>query len=75
MDKTVAHLNIEHYRRLLTTETDGERRRLLVRLLAEEEAKLPCRKAKAESNARAATAANVSGARPTAPASSRSSSR
>jgi hypothetical protein len=44
MDKTVASLNIEHYRRLLATETDEERRRLLLRLLAEEEAKVPVSK-------------------------------
>ena len=40
MDRTVAHLNIEHYRRLLEKETDESRRRTLMRLLAEEEAKL-----------------------------------
>lgn len=40
MDRTVAHLNIEHYRRLLATETDESRRKVLLRLLAEEEAKL-----------------------------------
>ena len=40
MDRTVARLNIEHYRRLLAVETDEARRRVLVRLLAEEEAKL-----------------------------------
>jgi len=40
MDRTVAHLNIEHYRRLLAKETDDTRRQLLMRLLAEEEAKL-----------------------------------
>ena len=40
VDKTVARLNIEHYRRLLATETDEARRRLLLQLLAEEEAKL-----------------------------------
>lgn len=40
MDKTVAHLNIEHYRRLLEKETDEHRRQTLLRLLAEEEAKL-----------------------------------
>jgi hypothetical protein len=41
MDRTVAHLNIERYRRLLTTETDETKRQTLLRLLAEEEAKLP----------------------------------
>jgi hypothetical protein len=40
MDKAIARLNIEHYRKLLTTETDEIRRQMLVRLLAEEEAKL-----------------------------------
>ena len=40
MDRSVARLNIEHYRRLLVTETDETRRQTLVRLLAEEEAKL-----------------------------------
>jgi hypothetical protein len=41
MDKTVARLNIEHYRKLLlANETDETRRRAIVRQLAEEEAKL-----------------------------------
>lgn len=40
MDKSVAHLNIDHYRRLLEKETDEQRRQMLLRLLAEEEAKL-----------------------------------
>ncbi len=40
MDRTVARLNIEHYRKLLATETDETKRRTLVKLLAEEEAKL-----------------------------------
>jgi hypothetical protein len=40
MDRTVARLNIEHYRRLLETETDEAKRQIIVRLLAEEEAKL-----------------------------------
>jgi hypothetical protein len=40
MDRTVARLNIEHYRRLLAQETDEARRQTLRRLLAEEEAKL-----------------------------------
>ena len=40
MDRSVAHLNIEHYKRLLADETDPKRRDLLLRLLAEEEAKL-----------------------------------
>ena len=40
MDHSVAHLNIEHYKRLLERETDEARRQLLLRLLAEEEAKI-----------------------------------
>lgn len=40
MNRSVAHLNIEHYKRLLAQETDEMRRQLLLRLLAEEEAKI-----------------------------------
>jgi hypothetical protein len=40
MDKTVARLNIEHFRKKLAAETDETRRQQIVRLLAEEEAKL-----------------------------------
>lgn len=40
MDRTVAHLNVEHFRRLLASETDEAKRKTLQRLLAEEEAKL-----------------------------------
>ena len=40
MDRTVARLNIEHYRKLLANETDETMRQMLARLLAEEEAKL-----------------------------------
>jgi hypothetical protein len=40
MDKIVAHLNIEHFRKRLAEETDETRRQMLLRLLAEEEAKL-----------------------------------
>jgi hypothetical protein len=40
VDRAVARLNIEHYRRLLATDLDAEKRRTLERLLAEEEAKL-----------------------------------
>lgn len=40
MDRTIARLNIEHYRRLLAKETDEPHRLTLQRLLAEEEAKL-----------------------------------
>jgi len=40
VDRTVARLNIEHYRHLLAKETDETRRQTIMRLLAEEEAKL-----------------------------------
>ena len=40
MDRTVANLNIAHFRKLLETETDSVKRETLQRLLAEEEAKL-----------------------------------
>jgi hypothetical protein len=40
VDRSVAHLNIEHYKRLLARETDKTRRQLLLRLLAEQEAKI-----------------------------------
>jgi hypothetical protein len=38
--KNIARLNIEHYRRLLATETDPAKRVMIEKLLAEEEAKL-----------------------------------
>lgn len=40
MDKAVARLNIEHYHKLLATETDELKCAMLRQLLAEEEAKL-----------------------------------
>jgi len=40
MDKTIARLNIDHFRKRLVTETDATTRQTLLRLLAEEEAKL-----------------------------------
>ena len=40
MDRTVARLNIEHFRKQLAEEKDEAKRRMLVQLLAEEEAKL-----------------------------------
>jgi hypothetical protein len=40
MERTVARLNIEHYKHLLARETDDAKRQTLMRLLAEEEAKL-----------------------------------
>jgi hypothetical protein len=40
MDKTIAQLNIAHLRKVLASDTDESKRRMLLRLLAEEEAKL-----------------------------------
>ncbi len=40
MDRTIANLNIEHFRQKLETETNELTRRMLVRLLSEEKAKL-----------------------------------
>ncbi|HTV26895.1 MAG TPA: hypothetical protein VMF32_03860 [Xanthobacteraceae bacterium] len=40
MERTIARLNIEHYKQLLATETDDAKRQTLMRLLAEEEVKL-----------------------------------
>ncbi len=40
VDRTVAQLNVEHFRRLLIEENDGVKRRILHELLMEEEAKL-----------------------------------
>jgi hypothetical protein len=40
MDGKVPHLNIEHYRKKLAQETDETKRQTLLRLSAEEEAKL-----------------------------------
>ena len=40
VDRSVAHLNIVHYKRLLARVTGEARRQLLLRLLAEEEAKI-----------------------------------
>jgi hypothetical protein len=39
MDRTVARLNVEHYRRLLAAELDEAKRRTLQQLLADEETK------------------------------------
>lgn len=38
--RTIVELNIKHYRQLLKNETDPEKRRTIILLLAEEEAKL-----------------------------------
>jgi hypothetical protein len=40
MDKFVARLNIDHFRKMLATERDDSKRETLLSLLAEEEAKL-----------------------------------
>jgi hypothetical protein len=40
LDRFVARLNIEHLQRKLAEETNSEKRQVLARLLAEEEAKL-----------------------------------
>ena len=40
MDRAIARLNIEHYRKKLAEEGDETKRQTLLRLLAEEEAKL-----------------------------------
>jgi hypothetical protein len=40
MDRTVAYLNIQHFKKLLESELDPAKRQMIERLLAEEEAKL-----------------------------------
>jgi hypothetical protein len=40
MDKSVARLNIEHYRKLLATDLDATKRKTILQLLAKEEATL-----------------------------------
>jgi hypothetical protein len=40
MDKSVARLNIEHYRKLLATDLDATKRQTILLLLAREEATL-----------------------------------
>ena len=40
MDKIVARLNIEYLRKKLATETDDAKRKIIIRLIAEEEAKV-----------------------------------
>ncbi len=40
MDKMVARLNIEHLRKQLAIETDETKRQTMLRILADEEAKL-----------------------------------
>jgi hypothetical protein len=48
LDKFVARLNIEHYRKKLATEADEAQRKMLQGLLAEEEAKLAALERKPE---------------------------
>jgi hypothetical protein len=40
LDRTVAQLNIDHFRRQLAMESDDARRQMILRLLAEEEEKV-----------------------------------
>ena len=40
VDKTIARLNVERFRKQLANETDETRRKVILRLLADEEAKL-----------------------------------
>ena len=40
MDETIARLNIEHFQKLLETETDSAKRRTLLGLLKEEQVRL-----------------------------------
>jgi len=40
MDMTIFRLNVEHFRKMLATEQEQMKREMLLRLLAEEEAKL-----------------------------------
>ena len=50
MDKDIAALNIEYYRRKLAEESDPTRRQMIMDLLANEEAKLAVIEAKATTN-------------------------
>ena len=51
--KNIARLNIEHYRRLLATETDPAKRAMIEMLLAEAEAKLRALEAERKPDRRA----------------------
>ncbi len=53
MDHSVAHLNLEYYRKRLANETDSTIRQILIRLIAEEEAKLAQRNGPQPSGGRA----------------------
>jgi hypothetical protein len=50
MDKTIAQLNIEHFRRLLANKTSEEKRQVILKLLAQEEAKLEASSGSPKSN-------------------------
>jgi hypothetical protein len=52
MDKFVARLNIEHFRKMLATESNDTTRQTLLSVLAEEEAKLAALAATKESEKR-----------------------
>lgn len=54
VDQYVARLNIEHFKRKLAAETDPAKREMLMRLLAEEEAKLATLETKSKENQRTA---------------------
>jgi hypothetical protein len=48
VEREIARLNIERFRKLLAAEIDEVKRQMVLRLLAEEEAKLETLKAEAE---------------------------
>lgn len=48
MDRTVADLNIEHFKKLLAIETDPIKRHTIERLLVEHEARLAATQSEAE---------------------------
>lgn len=57
MDKFIARLNIDHYRKVLAAERDPERRQAALRLLAEEELRLAAAECSSTPAAAAASAA------------------
>ena len=52
VDRTVADLNIAHFKKLLSAEVDPVKRKTIERLLAEEEAKVQAQPPKDDSSAR-----------------------
>ncbi|MFB9261609.1 hypothetical protein ACFFWD_00145 [Bradyrhizobium erythrophlei] len=48
MPQEIAKANIKHFKKLLETEADSQKRRMLERLLAEEELKLAALKKRSE---------------------------